>query len=88
MVTGKLNRHETLTCALRILCYLCDHRFGGTVQELADEVGVSRRGIYRYLAAFRAAGIPIERTFRRGVSPGNVFKLRDRRWIAERLGAV
>ncbi len=83
---NRKGRHAPLTRAMRVLVYLCDHRFGGTIADLADECGVSMRETYRYLNAIEAAGIPIERA-RRG--PGmNMIRLRDRRWLAERLGVI
>ena len=57
----RVKLHKCLERALRLLAYLCDHRFGGTMEDLADEIGITQRQLYLYLEAFEGAGIPVER---------------------------
>ena len=84
----RVKLHECLTRAIRLLVYLCDHRFGGTLTDLAEEAGITQRQLYHYLEAFERAGVPVERTDGcRWSGPGRA-KLRDRRWIAQKLGIL
>lgn len=84
----KSKLHECLARSLRLLTYLCEHRFGGTIHDLTEEIGLSQRQLYHYLEAFESAGIPIERNKGdRWTGPGRV-KLRDRRWVMEKLGVI
>lgn len=77
--------HATLRKALEVLQYLVDHRFGGTIEELAKEFDLSKRQVRRYLHAIEGAGVALE-CRRNGASLANVWRLNDRPRYARLMG--
>jgi predicted DNA-binding transcriptional regulator YafY len=76
-------RGATATRAIKLLILLGAHRTGLTVREMASELGVSPRTLYRDLEVLEEAGLPlqVERQGRR-----SIYKVVDaERW---RLGAL
>lgn len=73
--------YSGLKHAIRIVIYLCDHRFGATPADLAEETGQSIRTVWRYVKALRDAGVQI----RNAREPGHgkaLFRLVNREiWV-------
>ena len=55
----KSRRFSPLRRTLQLLRYLMEHRFGAETADLADEVGVGRRAVYRYLNVLNAVGVRV-----------------------------
>ena len=53
-------RHIPLERCLRLLLRLSELRFGMTIDEMSEELGVSRRETYRYLDAIKRVGIRLQ----------------------------
>ncbi len=49
----------TLRSCLEMLVFLVEHRFGATLEELAEELDITRRQVYRYKKALQGAGIEL-----------------------------
>lgn len=76
--------YSGLKHAIRIVIYLCDHRFGATAGDLADLTGQSTRTVWRYVKALRDAGVRIRNV--RGSGHGKaLFRLVDRELWARRI---
>lgn len=52
---------KSLVRVVRLFRAFVDYRCGLTLGEIGEELGVSRRQAYRYLAAFEAAGLHLGR---------------------------
>ncbi len=63
-VAVKSERHRPLQRVLEMVKYLADHRFGAEIGELAKEMDMTPRNVYRYLRAMDEAGVGIERSGR------------------------
>ena len=48
--------------AFKLLRYLEEHRFGTTLKDLMEYMGMKRRPLYRLMGAMKAAGIPLAST--------------------------
>jgi predicted DNA-binding transcriptional regulator YafY len=80
-------RYGPILKAFQVLRYLVDHRFGGTVEDLQEEIGgrISPRTVWRYIEALKKAGFRISNGNCRGSGGKAVFRLDNRRETAELL---
>lgn len=58
----KSERHRPLQKAFEMVRYLANHRFGVEINELATEMDMSVRNVYRYVRAMEESGVGIERS--------------------------
>lgn len=65
----KSKRHAPLARLLKILKYLVDHRFGGSLEELAEEAGITQRQTRRYISIINDCGLKVENVNRHGDGP-------------------
>lgn len=55
-----MHDHSPLVRQWILIRFLCSHRYGMTVQEIAQELGVSKKTVRRDLMTFFDAGFPLE----------------------------
>lgn len=84
---GRASRNVQLKEALEMLRYMAEHRFGATIHEFIEELGINRRKVYRLLVTFRELKIPIITTYRPDSST-KVFRLANRPQVAALLGIM
>ncbi len=73
----KSERHRPLQRVLEMVKYLADHRFGAEIGELAKEMDMTPRNVYRYIRAMDEAGVDIERSGRAQWEKSRI-RLKDR----------
>ena len=76
-----------LARAIRVLRFLVDHRFGGTIDDLAAEADVSRRQTYRILKCLEESGVKLTGFGIKGPTK-SMFRLADRVTWANRMGVI
>lgn len=82
----KSARHSPLKKALAVLVYLCEHRFGASLDELCAQARTKRRNVHRYILALNEAGVRIRNTSGRGPGVRGNWRVEDRRGWATRIG--
>lgn len=76
---------STLKLCIKLLVFLVEHRFGGTLDELAEELDITRRQVYRYKKALEGAGIQLTE-HRTSVTQKKTWRLKDRPRFARLVG--
>ena len=79
-------RNHPLKTLIKILTYLSEHRFGGTLEDLVEETGMSRRSVYRYITVIKESGIGISCPGPRGPGRPGRYRLVRRERYARLLG--